>query len=115
VSEVVIRQTVVSGSSQSTFELLLDGESRARRTIDVDDPVGRELIQRAQAAARDAQREAVLEGYAMMRGGGYAAERFVDWRDRYRETQAMVRAFAGVVFPDVVRGWQQAAARGRES
>lgn len=101
-SELVIRQTVTSGSSKTTFELLRNGALVAGRMLDSSAEDDAALLKSANEACLLAHRDSLLERDRTLwtRGPKFDLARL---RDRSAETQAMVRAFAGVVFPEQVK------------
>lgn len=101
-SEIVVTQVVKSGATDSFFAVDIDGSRVASRSLDTEVEADRLLLDEAQRAAREAQRAARLDAdrHAITVRGD-ARSSFLDLRDRHAETQAMVRAFVGVVFPGV--------------
>lgn len=95
-----VRQTTTSGSSRVFYELLLDGLCVETRTLDGDDKGDAALLIEAQLAINDALVAARRDSENRVRLYS-ASSATVEMRDRYAETQAMVLAFAQVVFPNV--------------
>jgi hypothetical protein len=97
--EVIVRQTITSGSTVILFEVLQGCEVLQGRSLDSDMPGDAQVLREAQHAVYEAQR-------ALLEAQDFLTRTFMgplmSQRDRFAETQAMVRAFVGVVFPDVV-------------